>query len=348
LRGSVIADVLRTRFGELWAARAVLLVVLAPVLHRLDRFDLTSTRARVGAGAMGAVLILTLGLAGHAGTGMLLWLAVPADLVHVGAMCLWVGGLAVLALRVLAPRPASLEPAVARFSRLALACVAALVATGLFRAWRQVGSVVALTSTDYGHLLIAKTAAVVVVVLIATRSRDLVRSRVGAPRDLDAQPLPVGPGAARAEPDRETKRRLRKLVGVEVVVVAVVLAITAVLVSAQPARTAVNRPFTALVKTPKVHWDVLVTPGREGRNDFHVTALKPSGVGQDVLGMTLELRERDRDIGPIDLKLTRLGPGHYFSPGVDVPFTGHWELDMKVRLTPFEEATGTVDVPIRR
>jgi copper transport protein len=63
---------------------------------------------------------------------------------------------------------------VKRFSRLALMAVAVLVATGLYQAWREVGSVSALMDTAYGRLLLAKVVVLLCVIGVARRSRGLV------------------------------------------------------------------------------------------------------------------------------------------------------------------------------
>ena len=47
-----------------------------------------------------------------------------------------------------------------RYSHVAFVAVIAIVGTGVFEAWRQVGTLQALTSTTYGRLLIIKTAIV--------------------------------------------------------------------------------------------------------------------------------------------------------------------------------------------
>jgi copper transport protein len=69
---------------------------------------------------------------------------------------------------------AAAAPTVRRFSRLALAAVGVLIATGLYQAWREVGSINALTNTTYGRLLLAKVAILLCVIGIARRSRSLI------------------------------------------------------------------------------------------------------------------------------------------------------------------------------
>ena len=57
-----------------------------------------------------------------------------------------------------------------RYSALALGAIVALIVSGGYQAWRQVGSIDALKSTDYGRLLIAK----LVVVRGADRGRRVL------------------------------------------------------------------------------------------------------------------------------------------------------------------------------
>ena len=49
-----------------------------------------------------------------------------------------------------------LRSAVPRFSTVAFTCVVALVVTGTVQSWRQLGSLDALTSTNYGRVLLLK------------------------------------------------------------------------------------------------------------------------------------------------------------------------------------------------
>ena len=136
-----------------------------------------SVRCRwVPAMAVVAVLLaVTPGLAGHAITGDWATAAVFSDTIHVLAMALWLGGLVVLAVVTLG-RDATLQArdAVERFSRVALACIIALVVTGGFQTWRQVGSLDALRSTDFGRILVVKLVLVALVIVFAAFSREVV------------------------------------------------------------------------------------------------------------------------------------------------------------------------------
>ena len=68
-----------------------------------------------------------------------------------------------------------------RYSALALGAIVALVVSGAYQAWRQVGSIDELKSTDYGRLLIAKLVAFAALIVAAAFSREVVNRRF---RDL--------------------------------------------------------------------------------------------------------------------------------------------------------------------
>jgi copper transport protein len=134
-------------------------------------------RRRIGLGATGALLAIAIAvtwpLGDHASVGLQVPLAVTLDTVHILSMSLWLGGLAtvLVGLRTLARAGGIDAPAVSRFSTLAFSCVAALTATGVYQAWRGLGSWSALTGTTYGRLLLVKIGAVLVILGAAWMSR---------------------------------------------------------------------------------------------------------------------------------------------------------------------------------
>ncbi|MCA1222079.1 copper resistance D family protein, partial [Streptomyces sp. 8L] len=146
-----------------------------------------------------AGLAATWSLSEHASTGIQTWLAMPVDMVHLLAMACWLGGLTAL-LVALYRTPSIDAAAVRRFSALAFWSVVALVASGLYQAWRQVGTFSALASTSYGQLLMVKVGLVVVVVVIAYFSRRWTARLAAAPA---AVPAPARAGAGEASGEEE-------------------------------------------------------------------------------------------------------------------------------------------------
>jgi copper transport protein len=159
-------------------------------------------RLRITLGIAGAVLAIALActwaLADHASVGMQVDLAVPLDVVHILSMACWLGGLAavLLGLRTPAAEGGIGAEQVQRFSTVAMCSVTALVGTGVYQAWRGLGSWGAFTSTTYGRLLLIKIGAVLVILAAAWMSRRWTAI-------LRAEPEAAPTAADAAEPDAD-------------------------------------------------------------------------------------------------------------------------------------------------
>ncbi len=376
----LLDQTLGERFGKIWLARVVVLLVALPLLSLLFRrqdakaVDADAdTDADTAPGhlppwwlALGAAVAIALAaspaLAGHASTGDWMTAAVVADTLHVLAMAVWLGGLVILGAVTLRRRDLEqLRVAVPRFSRVALGCITVLVATGAFQTWRQVGSLDALRSTDYGRILAVKLVLFAAVVVFAAFSREIVLRLFGEPVDVPP-PVPAVAGGSdddlppADEPDDEYEldeevelRHLRRSVWVEVALAICVLAATALLVNAAPAKTALagagdGGAVGVTMKSNKVWVDFSATPGIAGANDLHLNVLTPSGAPLNTQELTVSIASADGKIAPIDLPLRRLAPGHYYAPGFDVPIAGDWRVKANPLISEFQQPTlrGTV------
>jgi copper transport protein len=146
------------------------------------------------------------------------------------------------------------------------------------------------------------------------------------------------------EPTAE--RRLRRSLFVEVVISVVILAVTALLVNAAPARELDTGPYLAVLNTKQVSFDVTITPANRGSNEMHLFTLSRTGSTIDPTEVSATLSQSENNIGPINVKLIRLGPGHYTSTGFDVPFAGDWQLTVKAVLGQVNEVSTSATVPI--
>ncbi|MEV2194176.1 copper resistance protein CopC [Streptomyces phaeochromogenes] len=226
LSASVYANVLATGPGLALAARGLLWVLAAVVLSALLQGGGRTARSpgwRVGALAVSLGLLRATGMTGHNSEGTQPTWGALADLVHLLGASLWIGGLAMLAVAVLPRRdPDELALVVPGYSKLAGASVAAIAVAGLVLAWQVVGSYDALLHTSYGQLLLVKTGALALVLFAAWRSRQWVRTR------LELAVLLRGEAA--------TVRPFGYSVAAETGLVLVVLAVTSLLVTADPGR----------------------------------------------------------------------------------------------------------------
>jgi len=183
LAGGPLWSVLtQTDFGQLWVARFVLAMLLAGALLSGRRLPWHySRRMNAIAALLAASLVGTLAWAGHAGAEFELnpkgILHLFGDTLHLIAGAAWVGALVPLAL-LLGPAldkdEGSLRiarSATSRFSTIGVLSVVALVVTGVINGWALVGSVRALTATNYGHLLLVKVMLFFVMLSIAAVNR---------------------------------------------------------------------------------------------------------------------------------------------------------------------------------
>ncbi|MGW3307155.1 copper resistance CopC/CopD family protein [Streptomyces sp. NPDC001073] len=179
---NLVGQVLQTKTGAALVSRLLLLAAAALFIAVLfgaydkreeeEKRDLTFGLA-IGGGVVAAGLAASWALAEHASTGLQPGIAMPVDVVHLLAVATWLGGLSAL-LVSLYRAPADNQvgrTAVQNFSRVAFGSVLALVATGIYQSWRQLGSWSAFTDTGYGQLLLVKIGLVALLVGIASISR---------------------------------------------------------------------------------------------------------------------------------------------------------------------------------
>ncbi len=166
------------------------------------------------AGVCALALVVAPALAGHSFDRDQPTVLAPAlDVLHTFAAAVWLGGL-VAALWVLRRSAADTwerRAVLRRFSSAALAAVVLLALSGAGRAATELGGVSHLWSTAYGRALLAKTAIFVALLALAGRSRGRVDGRPGA---------------------------IVRSIGAEIVLVAAVVAVVAVLTELRPGREA--------------------------------------------------------------------------------------------------------------
>jgi len=176
LQGPIVGVVLtQTRFGEDWALRAVLVVVLAGclVVQGLTRKHVAGWIGLLAA----AAFIASLAWAGHGAAAEDVpfdAIHLPADILHLLAAGAWLGGLLPLVLLLAQARGDGSPEAVTvaraatlRFSKLGISSVGTLLATGLVNTWFLSGSVPALLGTLYGQLLLVKVALFATMIAVA-------------------------------------------------------------------------------------------------------------------------------------------------------------------------------------
>ncbi|WP_308375101.1 copper resistance protein CopC [Streptomyces sp. MUM 136J] len=362
----------------LLARLALLLAVALPARNRQPVTALTR-RSAAAAALWALALAATWAAADHAAVGIQVPVAVAASMLHLGAMAVWLGGLAALLTALYrAPAAEPLPPtAVARFSRLAMTAVAVLAVTGVYQSWRGLGSVEALFTTGYGRILAFKAWAVLLMLAVAWHSRRHTGRLLRVP-GRERTPVTVGGGAPAAPPDRGAggvplpegeapnpapgphtyRRRLRRCVLAEAAVGVVVLALSTVLTGSQPGRAATEAAAVRPVVPGQPDVNLTMIPfntgstALAGRGRVQIT-LEPGRVGRNVV----EAVVYGADGSPVtvpELRLTltlrdrRVGPldahladegGYWGSDTLELPVAGTWTMRATVRTSDIDQVT---------
>ncbi|MFF4099829.1 copper resistance CopC/CopD family protein [Streptomyces sp. NPDC001903] len=350
----------------------------------------------IGGTVVAGGIAATWALSEHASTGIQPGIAMPADILHLLAVAAWLGGLTAL-LVALHKVPGIEREAVQRFSRVAFVSVLVLAVTGVYQSWRQIGSWSALTGTSYGQLLLVKVGLVAVLVAIAYVSRSWTARLSDAPagkapkiarqRDVSRETSPAAVTVpedpkraaqlARQRAARENAREkqvrdadparagLRRSVLAEAGVAIALLAVTTVLTSTEPGRTAeqasgrnsattavpnraikVTLPFDTGGQNGKGSVRIELDPGRVGANSLHVWVDDPQGQPLDIPEIKVAFTLPAKDIGPLPLLPERAAPGHWSASGVQLPLAGEWRIDVTVRTSDIDQTTVQKNVKI--
>ena len=221
---------LRTLLGTSWGLGwlvGVIGVVVAAIGFSMVR------RVRTEAGwvvaALGAMaIVIAPALTGHASSTPPIALSLVLDMLHVLAASAWLGALLTLLFAALpfvrgtramsaigsGPLVASLVRA---FHPVALTCGAVVIVTGLCATWLRLPAVSSLWDSAYGRVLLLKLAFVAIVVMLGALNWRRILPSLG---------------------DDRSAARITRTAGAELTIAALVLAVTAVLVSTPPPESA--------------------------------------------------------------------------------------------------------------
>ncbi len=262
-------------------------------------------------------------------------------------MAVWLGGLAMLGGCVLAGGRLTTSDATAvaeRFSRTAMVAVVALAGSGVVVAAKELLGSPNLAGSRYAELLLFKLAAFGLLLCVAALSRSVVRSRLTEPRNR----------AARKNRDNAL-RRLRRTVGGEAAIAAVVLGIAALLVATPPAERATepapvaarSGPYLDALALPSSgDVQIWVEPATAGDNQVAINVRDGRGVNQDVPEVSARLSLSARGIGPLPVPLVRTATGQFVADRVAIPIPGDWHLEISVRTGTFDQSTVDTEVPV--
>jgi putative copper resistance protein D len=176
------AVLFETVFGRVWQLRlGILGAALALACLESGRKRKPGSLVVLALFPSSIVLLGSLAWISHAAANPVQPLNVIADMLHLCAAGVWIGGFVPLAICLsrasLSSVMAKASPLVlSRFSTLTLFCVSVVIVTGISNSWFLVGSVHALFTTDYGRLLLVKLALFGLLIYIGARNRVAIKA----------------------------------------------------------------------------------------------------------------------------------------------------------------------------
>lgn len=308
--GITLNDIIHLRQGVVAIGTCIAALLTLPALLLLERRR--SQLATVAVLTLTAAIALAPGLSGHASTLGSAWAAILTDWAHVIAAGVWGGSIIVMAaalpgfLRTLSASDRSdvYSQTSQRFTLLALGSLAVLIATGLLSAYRLSGSLLELTESSWGRVLIAK----VIIVIVAIAVAAVIRT---------------------------SSRRAATGLQLEAVLIIAVVALTGTLTGLSPKAPAPAPVARTLhveqqigAKTARID----VRPGTTAAPNVVVVAVT-NNVGQpalDVTSATAKVTSSDLGGKTLAIPLHRVGPASW-SGDIIFPAAGAWQVITRIR-----------------
>ena len=328
-----LRDVLGSTFGAVMLVRLGVLCAAAFLLRPLLRGPGSESKTDLALlGVLGVAALATWPLTGHPTASPVAGVSVVIDAIHLAAMSVWLGGLVMLVgflLRQANER--ELAAILPIWSRWAATAVSALILAGVVQALIEVSTLDGLVNSTYGRLILVKVALAACVLGMAWYSRRIVKSRTAG----------------------EKPRGLRRLVGVELAITAVVLGVTAALVQIAPPRTAeaastgnnTTSTVSQTLTSSTMAMQVDIFPATVGNNSIHLYAYTPDNKPLTVVEWTGTAALPAKGIEPISIPLLRITDFHAVGD-IALPQAGQWTFKFTARTSDVDEQTLTMTANI--
>jgi copper transport protein len=383
LKGAVVQGTLESRFGTVWAARAVDWLLIGglllgaralrrPLVPMLRREQAQGAAARspssapasatspapasaqlLAAGpprwlvallALGGVyLAITPALAGHASIESPVGVFFASDVLHVLAASVWVGGIACL---LIALPAATRELAGPDRSRLLLATLARFspLALAAVTALAITGVVQAYIDVRSVHGLLHSTYGVLILAKVVLLLALVALGYVNRERVLPALRRVADAHLTPGDAGVLARRTMRG----ELALMLGVFAVTAALISYTPPVDTAAGPFSTNATIGAAELEMTVEPAEAGVNTAHLYLIDARTGAQFTATkeLTVTASLPSKGIGPLALHATRAGPGHYVLNSAVLSPAGKWDIRITDRVSEFEQHTRTVEVPI--
>ncbi|OXM85373.1 hypothetical protein CF651_17195 [Paenibacillus rigui] len=304
------ADALQAIFtstgaGYIWIASLLLSLLGFVVLYRSLWIDIL----------WAASIWLTKSLNGHASVFEPKAQTIVLDMLHLAAAALWVGGLVMLLVLWRKDREEGLA-FFPRFSATALYSIVLLMVTGVLSVLIFLPNLTYIIETEWGQLLLAKSALVLLVVVTGMILRSIYR-----------------------------KRRLKQtalFLGTDAVLAVLIVGIVGIFTYLTPLPS--NKPLNWHVMGEKIHMTAQITPNVPGVNDFTVKVWLPEKLGKPKQILMKLQDAKASEIAPLEVPLVwtedksgvpedsygGLSKYMYTARGAYLPYAGYWNVEIRV------------------
>jgi copper transport protein len=303
-----------------------ILIAIAALVAGVVAWRSSVTRLSRGLSALALAGVgVSLAASGHAATAPPELLTRPVVFLHGTGVAFWLGALVPLVAILRRPEPAL--PVVNRFSRAAIPVVAVLALTGLVLATIQLESFSALVTTRYGLILSTKLMLVAALLGLAALNR-----------------FRLTPALAMSE--AATNPLIRSIV-LECALAAGILAVVAGWRFTPPPRSLIpDAPLAVHIHSDKAMFQVLVSPGRVGMDDFVLQLMNGDGTLLHAKEATLTLSLPERGIEEIERQGTLEPDGFWHVGKVPLAIPGRWHMRIDALVTDFDKITLEDDLDV--
>ena len=371
-------EILRdTRFGNYLIARQVLLLVslllIGLVWRSGKRANLYPALGLLCASAFG--VLFTQSMVSHAAGGDGSFWKITADLTHLLAASLWIGGLIHIGLAMPrwldelkgVPRTLFAAESFRRFSVLAAFSVLVLMISGVLSALAQFTSFSQLWSTTYGWSLVGKMGAMLPLLAVGGLNAFILQPRV-IEAGLQLRGAAGDDDTPAAGPVANLQRLLVNTVRIEAVLGVCVLVAVGVLIQLEPPRAvaeveaASNEPAAPsaptdaniaergyFLKASQVEGLVIslkVDPAQVGQNAFEVGLGSEFGGVGEVQEVRLDFDHEDPEIGSSVLDLPLAGSAKFAVDGANLSIPGNWLVTATIRRRGEDDVRTDFSVPV--
>jgi copper transport protein len=328
--GGDIGGLLGTSVGTSAIARIAAIVIAGLLAAVLVLRRASPSHRLFGLVAASAAVAMFVDVAtGHAAAGTIAPFQVLTQWLHIASAGLWIGGLAALLLTVRGAPDDAKAGIARRYATWAGIGLATVALTGVIRAVSEIGSIDALVSTDYGRVVLIKSALLAFLALLGASNHYINI-----------------PAAAR----RLTG--LRRVGSTELALGGLVLGLSALLVNLAPPVSSAGTPSqpaaAPIIATghdfgTTVKLRLVVSPGAPGFNKFEASVTDFDS-GAPVAATAVSLRfavASSTGVGGSTLALQPAGSGSFSASGGNLSLDGIWNIVATVAAP-----SGAVEVPL--